>query len=141
MQKSSYTPRTWRTHPLHLCPPEPYEPNDDTRQVIDYIFLISSLNFSFWTDKAEEHRYAVEWWNSWSCRTYKLQAPVCVWGLYGEAAQIWDAASCFGNSGEEVIRQGTHHPGGREGGAWSGPASGVLGCSAMLSSAHSCRKG
>jgi len=46
--KDGYTPRTWHTHPLHLCPPEPYDPtHPGTRATLDWIFLISSLNFSF----------------------------------------------------------------------------------------------
>ena len=73
MEAESYTPRTWRTHPLHICPPEPYSPSHPrTRECMDWIFLISSLNFSFWSDKeglcpgdAKEGRYAVEWWSSW----------------------------------------------------------------------------
>ncbi|KAG1780522.1 hypothetical protein EV702DRAFT_724823 [Suillus placidus] len=67
----SYTPRTWRTHPLHICPPEPYDPDDIlTGACLNWIFLISSLNFSFWSEKeGRPDRYGVEWRTSWSSET------------------------------------------------------------------------
>ncbi|KAH7876129.1 uncharacterized protein C8R40DRAFT_1043548 [Lentinula edodes] len=63
----SYTPRTWRTHPLHLIPVEPYVASEPSnKKVLDWIFLISSLNFSFWSSR-EGHpdRYGVEWKSGW----------------------------------------------------------------------------
>ncbi|KAF6755939.1 hypothetical protein DFP72DRAFT_989993 [Ephemerocybe angulata] len=53
----SYTPRTWRTHPLHICPKDPS---------LNWVFLISALNFSFWSEReGTEGRYGVEWWTGW----------------------------------------------------------------------------
>ncbi|OSC97533.1 hypothetical protein PYCCODRAFT_1398522 [Trametes coccinea BRFM310] len=67
MQRESYTPRTWRTHPLHLSPPEPFSWDDpSTSACLDWIFLISSLNFSFWSElEAQPGRYGVEWREGW----------------------------------------------------------------------------
>ncbi|KAI0644998.1 hypothetical protein C8Q79DRAFT_911823 [Trametes meyenii] len=67
MQRESYTPRTWRTHPLHLCPAEPFAWDDpSTRACLDWIFLISSLNFSFWSPlEGQCGRYGVEWRDGW----------------------------------------------------------------------------
>lgn len=66
-----YTPRTWRTHPLHICPPEPYDPDDIlTGACLNWIFLISSLNFSFWSEKEGQlDRYGIEWRTSWGSET------------------------------------------------------------------------
>lgn len=63
----SYTPRTWRTHPLHLLPPEPFSPTDPkTAAVLNWIFLISSLNFSFWSEKeGNPDRFGIEWREGW----------------------------------------------------------------------------
>lgn len=63
----SYSPRTWRTHPLHICPSEPYNASDPlNKSVLNWIFLISSLNFSFWSEKEGlPERYGVEWKTSW----------------------------------------------------------------------------
>jgi len=63
----SYTPRTWRTQPLHICPSEPFNPEDPlNKSVLDWIFLISSLNFSFWSEREGlPDRYGVEWRVGW----------------------------------------------------------------------------
>ncbi|KAF8903179.1 hypothetical protein CPB84DRAFT_1775043 [Gymnopilus junonius] len=70
----SYTPRTWRTHPLHICPSEPYNPEDHfTKSVLDWIFLISCLNFSFWSEKeGRPDRYGVEWRAGWDSDEKKV---------------------------------------------------------------------
>lgn len=62
-----YSPRTWRTQPLHLLPPEVYDANDvRTKATLDWIFLISALNFSFWSEYEDTNgRYAVEWKEGW----------------------------------------------------------------------------
>ncbi|KAF7301915.1 Queuosine salvage protein [Mycena indigotica] len=66
MRRETYTPRTWRTHPLHLCPVEPYSPTaPSTKACLDWIFLISALNFSFWSEKEDGSRYGVRWYESW----------------------------------------------------------------------------
>ncbi|KAH7909821.1 hypothetical protein BJ138DRAFT_1154376 [Hygrophoropsis aurantiaca] len=67
LSSESYTPRTWRTHPLHICPPEPYSPSNLlTRATLNWIFLISALNFSFWSEKeGKPDRYGVEWRTGW----------------------------------------------------------------------------
>ena len=63
----SYTPRTWRTHPLHLCPPEPYSSSDPQVGVcMNWIFLISSLNFSFWSElEGRPERFGISWKKGW----------------------------------------------------------------------------
>ncbi|KAL0960783.1 hypothetical protein HGRIS_005804 [Hohenbuehelia grisea] len=67
MANEVYTPRTWRTHPLHILPPEPYDATAPlTKTVLDWIFLISSLNFSFWSEReGNPDRYGVEWQSAW----------------------------------------------------------------------------
>ncbi|KAF9029917.1 hypothetical protein BDZ89DRAFT_1112405 [Hymenopellis radicata] len=64
----SYTPRTWRTQPLHLIPTEPHHPDEPwNRSVLNWIFLISALNFSFWSEReGRNDRYGVEWQRSWT---------------------------------------------------------------------------
>ena len=67
----SYTPRTWRSQPLHICPPEPYSASDPlTKECLNWIFLVSSLNFSFWSEKEGiGGRYGVEWRTGWDTKT------------------------------------------------------------------------
>ncbi|KAF7355547.1 Queuosine salvage protein [Mycena sanguinolenta] len=70
----SYSPRTWRTHPLHICPVEPYSPTEPlNKPVLDWIFLISALNFSFWSElEGRPDRYGVLWQESWVSSKPKL---------------------------------------------------------------------
>ncbi|KAF8798924.1 hypothetical protein BYT27DRAFT_7122461 [Phlegmacium glaucopus] len=70
----SYTPRTWRTHPLHLCPSDTYDLSEPmNRSMLDWIFLISSLNFSFWSEKeGRPDRYGVEWRAGWGSDEIKV---------------------------------------------------------------------
>jgi hypothetical protein len=65
--KDGYTPRTWHTHPLHLSPPEPYDPaHPGTRATLDWIFLISALNFNFWSYlDGSDDCFGVEWRQGW----------------------------------------------------------------------------
>ncbi|PFH53373.1 hypothetical protein AMATHDRAFT_137901 [Amanita thiersii Skay4041] len=67
IRTDAYSPRTWRTHPLHICPHEPHDvANPHNKLVLDWIFLISSLNFSFWSEKeGTPERYGVEWRGAW----------------------------------------------------------------------------
>jgi len=70
--KDGYTPRTWHTQPLHLRPPEPYDPaHPGTRATLDWIFLISSLNFSFWSYlDGSDDTFGVEWREGWDSDNY-----------------------------------------------------------------------
>lgn len=62
-----YTPRTWRTQPLHLLPAEPFSPSHpSTRATLDWLFLVSSLNFSFWSPLEDSPtRFGIEWRTGW----------------------------------------------------------------------------
>lgn len=63
MESRDYSPGTWRTHPLHLVPPVPYAPSSPrTKETLDWVFLVSALNFSFWSDLGEDERFGVEWY-------------------------------------------------------------------------------
>ncbi|KAJ7094519.1 hypothetical protein B0H15DRAFT_829876 [Mycena belliarum] len=68
MRLEAYTPRSWRTHPLHICPLEPYSAAEPLNKAcLNWIFLISALNFSFWSER-EGHpdRYGVMWQEGWA---------------------------------------------------------------------------
>ena len=64
MREAQYTPRTWRTHPLHMLPPD-NGTLEGAEPVLNWIFLVSALNFSFWSELGETDRYAVEWRAGW----------------------------------------------------------------------------
>ena len=63
MQQRSYSTKTWSEHELH--------PKSKDEAALDFIFTMDLLNFSFWSDKEPDERFAVEyhgkkWTGYWS---------------------------------------------------------------------------
>ncbi|CAD0086197.1 unnamed protein product, partial [Aureobasidium vineae] len=63
MQERSYSTQTWSEHDLH--------PKAKDEATLNFIFIMDLLNFSFWSGKPENERYAVEyrgkpWTGYWS---------------------------------------------------------------------------
>ncbi|KAJ7653482.1 hypothetical protein B0H17DRAFT_1100696 [Mycena rosella] len=74
LRLESYSPRTWRSHPLHICPVEPYSAAEPLNKAcLNWIFLISALNFSFWSEReGQSDRYGVLWQEGWESSKPKL---------------------------------------------------------------------
>jgi hypothetical protein len=63
MQKREYSTKTWSSHELH--------PKTKDESTVAFIFTIDLLNFSFWSEKDDEERFAIEykgkrWTGYWS---------------------------------------------------------------------------
>lgn len=63
MQKREYSTKTWSDHELH--------PKAKDESTVNFIFTMDLLNFSFWSDKSEEEKFAVvykgkRWTGYWS---------------------------------------------------------------------------
>jgi hypothetical protein len=63
MQNKEYSTKTWSSHELH--------PQSRDVSTVAFIFTMDLLNFSFWSEKDEEERFAVEyrgkkWTGYWS---------------------------------------------------------------------------
>lgn len=63
MQKKEYSTKTWSSHGLH--------PKAKDESTVDFIFTMDLLNFSFWSERHEEERFAIEykgkkWTGYWS---------------------------------------------------------------------------
>jgi len=63
MQKKQYSTEAWSMHELH--------PKRKDESTVDFIFTMDLLNFSFWSEKPVEERFAVEyqgkkWTGYWS---------------------------------------------------------------------------
>ncbi|KAG9246648.1 hypothetical protein BJ878DRAFT_478124 [Calycina marina] len=63
MQKKQYSRKTWSSHELH--------PKVKDESTVDFIFTMDLLNFSFWSEKSEDERFAIEykgkkWTGYWS---------------------------------------------------------------------------
>ncbi|KIL62025.1 hypothetical protein M378DRAFT_187437 [Amanita muscaria Koide BX008] len=90
----SYTPCTWRTHPLHICPDDSADiVHPKNKRVLDWIFLISTLNFSFWSERtSKDDVYGVEWRSSWDARATKTEGEHVVWTGYWSLVAALDRA-------------------------------------------------
>jgi hypothetical protein len=63
MKLRNYSTETWSEHELH--------PKSKDEATLNFIFVMDLLNFSFWSEKSEEDRFAVEyrgktWTGYWS---------------------------------------------------------------------------
>lgn len=63
MQQRNYSTETWSEHELH--------PKSKDEAALNFIFVMDLLNFSFWSEKSEDERFAVEyrgkkWTGYWS---------------------------------------------------------------------------
>lgn len=63
MQARKYSTKTWSEHELH--------PKSKDEATVNFIFTMDLLNFSFWSEKSEEERFAVtyrgkKWTGYWS---------------------------------------------------------------------------
>lgn len=63
MLKKEYSTKTWASHELH--------PKAKDESTVAFIFTMDLLNFSFWSEKNEDERFAVEykgkkWTGYWS---------------------------------------------------------------------------
>jgi hypothetical protein len=63
MQKKEYSTKTWASHELH--------PKARDESTVAFIFTMDLLNFSFWSERNDDERFAVEykgkkWTGYWS---------------------------------------------------------------------------
>ncbi|KAH8826835.1 hypothetical protein DL96DRAFT_1669627 [Flagelloscypha sp. PMI_526] len=70
-----------RTIHLHLLPPDRVPLHDEQcKKVLDWIFLISTWNFSFWSEfEGSEIRFGIEWRKSWM--TDETEVHTGYWSL------------------------------------------------------------
>lgn len=53
MEEREYSTKSWSEHPLH--------PKAKDESTVNFIFVMDLLNFSFWSEKSEEERFAVSY--------------------------------------------------------------------------------
>jgi hypothetical protein len=56
MQQKQYSPATWAAHELH---PDRRKLGDEA--TVAFIFTMDLLNFSFWSERSEKERFAIEY--------------------------------------------------------------------------------
>lgn len=96
MSKRDYSPRSWSEHELH--------PKSKDEAAVNFIFTMDLLNFSFWSEKSDQERFAVvykgkRWTGYWSLvailqRALEQEIPIT-------SPEFWvDEETCS----EEVLR-------------------------------------
>jgi Potential Queuosine, Q, salvage protein family len=78
MQSKQYSTQSWSAHDLH--------PKAKDEGTLNFIFTMDLLNFSFWSERSEEERFAVEhrgkrWTGYWSlvaCLQRAIDEGTCV---------------------------------------------------------------
>ncbi|KAI4851370.1 hypothetical protein E4T44_02176 [Aureobasidium sp. EXF-8845] len=107
MQERSYSTETWSEHDLH--------PKAKDEATLNFIFVMDLLNFSFWSEKPEGERYAVEyrgkrWTGYWSLvaclqRALEEGIPITTPSFYADELECPDEklAYVFRSSTEEQI--------------------------------------
>lgn len=89
MRSKKYSTENWSAHDLH--------PKAKDEATLNFIFTMDLLNFSFWSEKSEEARFAVEyrgkrWTGYWSLvaclqRAIDEGTYACQWMLHGYGLQ------------------------------------------------------
>ncbi|KAI5203850.1 hypothetical protein E4T39_03866 [Aureobasidium subglaciale] len=107
MQQRSYSTETWSEHELH--------PKAKDEATLNFIFVMDLLNFSFWSEKSESERYAVEyrgktWTGYWSLvaclqRALEEDIPITTPSFYADEFECPDEkiAYVFRSSTEEEM--------------------------------------
>lgn len=78
MQKSQYSTSSWYLHELH--------PQGRDEKALEFIFTMDLLNFSFWSEKDESTRFAVE---------YNGQRYTGYWSLVAALRRGLDEGAAF----------------------------------------------
>ncbi|CAG8980362.1 hypothetical protein HYALB_00013687 [Hymenoscyphus albidus] len=69
MEKKEYSTKNWASHPFH--------PQSKDESTVDFIFTMDLLNFSFWSERDDEERFAIEYqgekWTGYASLVAALQ--------------------------------------------------------------------
>ena len=95
MQQKEYSTKTWSSHELH--------PKTKDEATVNFIFTMDLLNFSFWSEKSEDERFAVEyrgrkWTGYWSlvaCLQRALDEGVFAASMHLVSIPLWLLFLCL----------------------------------------------
>lgn len=106
MQEKTYSMKDWSKHELH-----PKEKNEKT---VDFIFTMDLMNFSFWSEKSADDRFAVEYkgknWTGYWSLVAALQRALDD-GIDITSSDFWqDENECTDDVLRHVFRSATDEP-------------------------------
>jgi hypothetical protein len=109
MLQKSYCMGTWSSHELH-----PKLTGDNDEEVVNFIFTMNLLNFSFWSELSETERFAVEykgerWTGYWSLIAALQRALDDGYAI--TTPDFWqDREACPDSVLEHIFRSATDEP-------------------------------
>ena len=106
MQERSYSTQTWSEHELHPKQNEGFSGID----IVNFIFTMDLLNFSFWSDLPDDQRYQVEYrgrrWTGYSSLVACLRRAIDE-GVSITTPRFWSDPACSDQPFASVFRSAT----------------------------------
>ncbi|KAK4494844.1 hypothetical protein PRZ48_014200 [Zasmidium cellare] len=109
MQEKSYSTETWSQHELH---PKMSEGFDEVA-ILNFVFTMDLLNFSFWSELSSEDRYQVEYrgkrWTGYNSLVASLRRALDE-GIPITTPRFWRSQRCSDETIAHVFRSATAEP-------------------------------
>lgn len=106
MQERGYSTHTWSTHELHPKQSKGFSEVD----IVNFVFTMDLLNFSFWSDMPVDQRYQVEYrgrrWTGYNSLVASLRRAIDE-GIPITIPRFWNDSSCSNAMLEHVFRSAT----------------------------------
>ncbi|KAF2162723.1 hypothetical protein M409DRAFT_26960 [Zasmidium cellare ATCC 36951] len=109
MQEKSYSTETWSQHELHPRTSEGF----DEVAILNFVFTMDLLNFSFWSELSSEERYQVEYrgkrWTGYNSLVASLRRALDE-GIAITTPRFWRSQRCSDETLAHVFRSATAEP-------------------------------
>lgn len=106
MQERKYSTETWSEHPLH----PKLGVDVDEVGLVNFVFTMDLLNFSFWSERSEEERYHVDYqgklWTGYNSLVACLRRALDE-GIPITTPRFWRTDQDFTATMEKVFRSAT----------------------------------
>ncbi|EGP84366.1 uncharacterized protein MYCGRDRAFT_47506 [Zymoseptoria tritici IPO323] len=106
MRERNYSPAAWRQHELHPRAEEGFSELD----IVNFVFTMDILNFSFWSDLGAEERYQVEYrgkrWTGYNSLVACLRRALDE-GIPITTPKFWRSRRCTNDVLGQVFRSAT----------------------------------
>ncbi|KAI5363028.1 putative queuosine salvage protein family [Septoria linicola] len=109
MQERGYSTQTWSAHELHPKPSEGFSEVD----IVNFVFTMDLLNFSFWSELSNEERFQVEYrnqrWTGYNSLVACLRRALDE-GIPFTTPRFWSSPRCTAQLFAYVFRSATAEP-------------------------------
>ncbi|KAF2216987.1 hypothetical protein CERZMDRAFT_32855 [Cercospora zeae-maydis SCOH1-5] len=109
MKARGYSTETWSTHVLHPKPSEGFSEVD----IVNFVFTMDLLNFSFWSERSSEDRFQVEYrgqrWTGYNSLVACLRRALDE-GIPITTPRFWTSPRCTEETLARTFRSATTEP-------------------------------